>query len=304
MIRASVASGRTMPGLRLAPSMQSSYDGDFVRPRSLKEAVVAVMGRELRILGGGTDIFPSHVARPLPSRLVDVSTVAEIRGIVAAGASVRIGGAATWTDIVAAKLPPPFRALQDAARQIGSLQVQNRGTIAGNLCNASPAADGVPPLLVLDAEVELASIEGLRRMPLAKFITGNRKTAIRADEVLSAVIVAETPTHSRSAFIKLGARKYLVISIVMAAALIRRDMAGTIVEARVAVGSASEKALRLGALERDLAGLPKERSPSSVLDPRHLSSLKPIDDIRATARYRADAARQLVSDALDRASEI
>ena len=274
---------------------------DYLRPRTLRDAVAALTGGDALILAGGTDVYPSHVGRPLPPRILDVSAVAEMHGISTAGGEVRIGGAVTWTSIATASLPPVFRALQDAALQVGSVQVQNRGTIAGNVCNASPAADGVPPLLVLDAEVELASAAGLRRLPLADFITGYRTTALRPGEVLSAVTVPNPPANARSSFVKLGARKYLVISIVMVAALIEKDTAGAINRARVAVGSASAKAFRLTTLERDLAGLTKDKLPSSVLRPEHFKNLAPIDDVRATASYRNDAAWQLVADALDQA---
>ena len=285
------------------PHSQAQHRQDYVRARSLAVAVAALSGAEARVLAGGTDLYPAHVGRPMPARLVDVSAVAEMRGIDVSAGTVRIGGAVTWTEIAAASLPPAFRALQAAARQVGSIQVQNRGTIAGNLCNASPAADGVPPLLVLDAEVELASAGGVRRMRLADFIMGYRKTALRPGEVLSSVIVTGLGAETRTAFVKLGARKYLVISIVMAAALIHRDRGGAIIEACVAVGSASAKAQRLGLLERDLARLPKGQAPSTVLRPEHFSVLQPIDDARATARYRLEAAWQLVADALDQAAE-
>ena len=284
--------------------MWATSNENYVRPRSLAEAVAALSIGGALIIGGGTNIYPAHVGSSLPSRLVDVSAVAEMRGITISGGSIRFGGSTTWTEIAALKLPLAFRALQDAALQVGSRQIQNRGTIAGNLCNASPAADGVPPLLVLDAEVELASAKGLRRMPLSSFIKGYHKTAIQAGEVLTSVIVPETPACTRSAFVKLGARRYLVISIVVAAAFVRRDQAGTIVEARVAVGSASERALRLKILERDLVGLPKGKAPSTILRAEHFSTLKPIDDVRATAFYRRETAWHLAGEALDQAAEV
>lgn len=288
----------------LGSEVQARHNQDYVRARSLPEAVTALSVWGAQILGGGTDIYPAHTVKPLPSRLVDVSAVAEMRSIAVTGNTVRFGGAVTWTEIVSAALPPALRALQQAARQVGSLQVQNRGTVAGNLCNASPAADGVPPLLVLNAEVELVSAEGLRRMPLADFMTGYRKTALRAGEILAAVVIPEMAATERSAFVKLGARTYLVISIVMVAALVRKDAAGTIVDARVAVGSASETAIRLSLLEHDLVGLVSAQAPSSVLRSEHFSRLRPIDDVRATARYRRDAAWTLVGDALDQAAAV
>ena len=141
-----------------------------------------------------------------------------------------------------------------AAREIGSVQIQNRGTVAGNLCNASPAADGVPPLLALDAEVELFSLSGVRRMPLAQFITGNRKTMRRSGEILAAVLIPRNIEAAASAFLKLGARKYLVISISMVAVVLQRDSASRVSEARIAVGSCSATARRLNELEKELVG--------------------------------------------------
>src|SRR4029077_11147134 len=136
-----------------------------------------------------TDFFPALGDRPGLTPVVDISGVSELRGISYSDTEIRIGGLTTWTDILRAPLPRCFDALKAAAREVGSIQIQNRGTVAGNLCNASPAADGVPPLLALDAEVELASQSAVRRLPLSQFLVGNRKTLRRADEVLSAVIV-------------------------------------------------------------------------------------------------------------------
>jgi CO/xanthine dehydrogenase FAD-binding subunit len=201
-------------------------------------------------------------------------------------------------------LPRAFDALKMAAREVGSLQIQNRGTIAGNLCNASPAADGVPPLLALDADVELLSPRGKRVIPLQSFITGYRKTALAEDEIVSAVVVPSPSPEARSGFVKLGSRRYLVISILMAAAVVERDGAGKIARAAVAVGAASPVAQRLGDLEGDLAGLPRSVTPSSLVKESHLAGLSPIDDIRATANYRLDAALTVVGEALDIAAGV
>ena len=274
----------------------------FVKPKDLLEATKILSQRNFMILSGGTDIYPSHVGRSLPDSILDLSAVAELQDISQSNLETRIGGAVTWTALANANLPSAFRALQTAALQIGSVQVQNRGTIAGNLCNASPAADGVPPLLVLDAEVELISLSGLRRIPIASFIQGYRKTQIRADEILSAIIIPKTRNGESSAFVKLGARKYLVISIVMAAVLLRKDSSGRVVEARVAVGSASEKALRLVAVERAMLGADKDQRLSTLLHQDQLSILTPIDDVRGTAKYRGDVAITLVGEALDQAA--
>ncbi len=173
-----------------------------------------------------------------------------------------------------------------AALEVGSLQIQNSGTIAGNLCNASPAADGVPPLLTLEASVELGSARGFREVPLSDFITGVRQTQRTSDEIVTAIYLPTPPDRAIGHFEKLGARRYLVISITMTAAIINLDAQGCISHARIAVGAASAVAQRLKALETDLIG----QNPESVkILPRHLAPLSPIDDIRGNADFRLEA---------------
>jgi len=271
----------------------------YFRPRTLEEAVHTLANHGGTILSGGTDFFPSLGERPAPSPLVDISGVADLRGISVGDDSVRIGGRTTWTDVIRTPLPRCFDALKSAAREVGSVQIQNRGTVAGNLCNASPAADGVPPLLALDAQVELFSIAGVRRLSLGEFIVGNRRTMRRADEMLSAVIVPRELEDAHSAFLKLGARRYLVISIAMVAAVVKTDSRGRIAKARVGVGSCSVAARRLVDLERDLVGVTTVPGWTSRVSPKHLRDLSPIDDMRATAEYRTDAALTLVRRALE-----
>ncbi|MCB1380555.1 MAG: FAD binding domain-containing protein [Alphaproteobacteria bacterium] len=270
-----------------------------MQPHSLAEALQLLAGHDAQPFGGGTDIYPAHVGRPVTRDLVSLRQIEELRVICDDGDHVRIGGSVTWSEILRSSLPPTFAALAQAAREVGSVQIQNCGTIAGNLCNASPAADGVPPLLVLDASVELTSLEGKRRVKLAEFLTGYRKTSIRQGEVLSAVLVPKS--KGASAFVKLGSRRYLVISIVMAAALVERAPDGTIIEARVSVGAASPVARRLLDLEQDLVGLSGQILPSTMIRSDHLNCLVPIDDVRATAGYRQDAAIVAIGRALDQA---
>jgi CO/xanthine dehydrogenase FAD-binding subunit len=270
----------------------------YFRPRTLQEAVHTLASHGGQILSGGTDFFPALGDRPAPSPVVDVSGLEEIRGISIEPGQTRIGGLTTWTELLRTPLPRSFDALKSAAREVGSIQIQNRGTVAGNLCNASPAADGVPPLLALDAEVELVSTSGKRRITLQDFIVGNRKTLRRPDEVLAAVIVPCELDDARSAFRKLGARRYLVISIAMVAAIVKTDDAGYVTDAGVAVGSCSVKAQRLTELERDLVGASAHDLGGRVTQ-KHLARLSPIDDMRATAEYRRDAALTLVRRTLE-----
>lgn len=271
----------------------------YFRPRTLQEAVHALASHGGQILSGGTDFFPALGERPVPSPVVDVSAVADLRGISIESDHVRIGGLTTWSEVLRTPLPRCFDALKSAAREVGSVQIQNRGTVAGNLCNASPAADGVPPLLALDAEVELVSSSGMRRVALRDFIVGNRKTLRRQDEMLTNVIVPRGLDDAPSAFLKLGSRRYLVISIVMVAAVVKTDGAGRVTQARIAVGSCSVVAQRLTELERGLVGARAVAGFSDFVSAEHLARLSPIDDVRATATYRRDGALTLVKRALE-----
>jgi CO/xanthine dehydrogenase FAD-binding subunit len=275
----------------------------LVRPATLAEATNLLAARDYTILSGGTDVFPALVDRPPPAAMLDLSGVTEIRGIARHGGAIRFGGATTWSDVIDTPLPAAFDGLKAAAREVGSVQIQNRGTIAGNLCNASPAADGVPPLLALDAEVELVSSCGARRLALADFILGNRHTARAPDEILSAVIVPEPHACARSAFLKLGARRYLVISIVMVAVVVDCTPDHTVCDARIAVGSASVVAARLPLLEARLRQQKIDADFAATITAEELAPLAPIDDVRATAGYRMEAARELIGRALIRACE-
>jgi CO/xanthine dehydrogenase FAD-binding subunit len=277
------------------------------RPKTLNAALALRAQNAGRLLAGGTDVFPALVDRPPPATFIDLSRVDELRAIARNENEWRIGAGARWSDIANAQLPPAFRMLQMAAREIGSLQIQNRATIGGNLCNASPAADSVPCLLALDAQVELASAKGARRLPLDAFILGNRKIALGDDEILSAVLIPSAGENDLSSFFKLGARRYLVISIVMAAAALRCDAQGRITQARLAIGAASAVAQRLPALERRLVGLNAQADLAQgdlapLLTPDGFAALAPIDDVRASAIYRREAAPRALAHALQDAA--
>jgi CO/xanthine dehydrogenase FAD-binding subunit len=273
-------------------------NSSYLRPKTLDEAVTLLAAGEARILSGGTDFYPALGDRVVRGAVLDVSGLGELRGVSREASHFRIGGLTTWSEILRTPFPRCFDALKGAAREVGSVQIQNRGTVAGNLCNASPAADGVPPLLALDAEVELASQAGVRKMPLAEFIVGNRKTQRREDELVTAVLVPLGLEDAASTFVKLGARRYLVISISMVAVVVEvRE--SKVTQARVAVGSCSAVARRLRALEDELVGASVRGGLGEIVRPQHLAPLSPIDDVRATAEYRMDASFRLVQRALD-----
>ncbi len=269
----------------------------YHRPHELRDALAVLREGAITVIAGGTDYYPARVERPANEDLLDITAIAALRRIDTTPSHFRIGAGVTWTDLIRADLPPCFDGLKLAAREIGGVQIQNTGTIAGNVCNASPAADSMPNLLALDTQVELASAVGERRQAISEFVTGNRKTLRRPDELVTALLIPRGLEASRSSFVKLGARRYLVISIVMLAAVMeKRD--GKVAAARIAVGACSEVARRLPALERALLGRPWEEIATAV-EPAHLAGLSPIDDVRAGAAYRRDAALVLLRRALE-----
>ena len=273
---------------------------EYLRPETLKSALDALGGAPWSVLAGGTDFYPARVDRALDDDVLDISALRELRKIEELSDHWCLGALTTWSDIVRADLPPMFDGLKLSAREVGGVQIQNMGTLGGNLCNASPAADGVPPLLSLAATVEVASASGVQTMALEDFIRGSRKTALAADQLLTALIVPK-PQHARAAghFLKLGARKYMVISIVMVAANLEIDTDGNVSAARVAAGACSEVACRLPALEAALVGRPCGAKLGQAVDPAHLTPLAPLDDLRGSAVYRRDAALTLVRRTLN-----
>ena len=275
---------------------------DYARPDALADALQLLASRDWQILSGGTDFYPALNDRPPRGPVLDISALSALRGIADDGEVWRLGALTTWSEVIAADLPSAFDGLQLAAREVGSIQIQNRATVAGNICNASPAADGVPPLLILDARVCLVSRRGSREMSLADFVQGNRKTLREPDELVTAILIPKSATQGRSSFLKLGARKYLVISITMAAVRLAWDATDRICDAAVSVGACSAVAQRLPALEEALRGQMRSPRLSDVAAVKHFDGLSPISDVRAPADYRLAATRVLVGRAIDLAT--
>lgn len=268
----------------------------YFRPTSLADALAIRREHAVTVLAGGTDVYPAAATRrawgdPSHPDILDISGLAELRGIADEGDHWRIGALATWTDLIRADLPPLLDGLKAAGRAVGGVQIQNRGTLVGNACTASPAGDGIPNLLALDAAFAVSG----REIAARDFFTGYRATAVGPHDLVTAIRIPKRP--GRGHFEKLGARRYLVISIAMTGLAVETDPGGRIVQARIAVGACAALARRLPALEADLAGLPLAEAPGLVAE-RHLAGLSPIDDVRASAAYRMAAARTLVADAL------
>jgi CO/xanthine dehydrogenase FAD-binding subunit len=261
-------------------------------PTDLTRAFDLMDQGPVALIAGGTDWFPARGDTPVLTDLVDVTGLPGFRAITRDASGWRIGAAVRWADILRADLPAAFDGVKAAAREVGSVQIQNAGTLAGNICNASPAADGIPPLLTLGAMVELVCRGGSRRLALSDFVTGVRQTALRPGEMVAAVHIPDQPPGTVAGFTKIGARRYLVISIAMVAATLRIDT-GRIAEARVAVGACSAVAQRLPGFEAALRGVSVDHLPH--VTPDHLAGLTPIDDIRGSAAYRLDSVATLTN---------
>ena len=274
---------------------------EFLRAPDLDAAIDMLANGPCRILAGGTDVFPSLQDRPLIGRVLDISGITDLRRITQNDDHWSIGAAVNWRDVSRAALPPAFDGLKAAACEIGSWQIQNRATLVGNICNASPAADGVPALLTMDAAVQLRSSRGSRVIPLASFITGNRKTKRADDEIATAILVPKAAAAGQGYFYKLGARRYLVISIGMVAMRLLCDSQQKIAKIAIAVGACSEVATRLSDLEQHLSGQPLAGAAGTML-PSHFAGLSPIDDVRAPASYRIDAVKEAVRRLIAKAS--
>lgn len=295
-----------------------------LRPRSLSQALTALAGfsdppdasrhPEAIVLAGGTDLYPAKPGGALGARVIDLSAIAELSGVRPVSpdgqSAIRIGALTRWADLRDRRFDvlagPAYDALAIAAAGIGGRQIQSRATIAGNLCHASPAADGIPVLLALGARVLLRDANGSRELPLTQFVTGPRRTALRAGELLEAVLIPVEPdpglaTHST--FFKLGQRRYLVISVAMIAVSLSWSGQGdpTLTGCRIAVGACGPVATRLTALEQQLTGITASqlaRFTREPLEATALASLSPISDVRASADYRREAVDLMIRRAL------
>jgi CO/xanthine dehydrogenase FAD-binding subunit len=272
--------------------------GSYLRPTRLDDALDALGTVPRTVLAGGTDVYPARVGAVIDDDVLDISALAGLRAIELDDGRWRIGALATWTDLVRRDLPASMDGLKAAGRAIGGVQIQNRGTICGNVCNASPAADGLPNLVALDATVELASATGRREVPIATFVTGNRRTERRPDELVTGILVPVPAGVARSTFRKLGSRAYLVISIAMVAVVVEIGRDGRVSVARVVVGACSEVPQRLADVERRLVGEAPSPDLANGVVISDLEALTPIDDVRATAAYRREATLVLVRRAI------
>lgn len=268
----------------------------YARPASLDEAV-ALRARhpDWMVLAGGTDLLVNANHRPAPPGIVDLWGLADLRGIRRADDALVIGAGATWREVLASVLVRTHAGiLADAAREIGALQIQARATVGGNLATSSPVGDSLPVFLALDAEVELASTRGRRRVAYREFCTGYRSTAVAADELIAAVRIPLPDAQTRLFWRKVGTRRAQSISKVMAAAALRIED-GVITAARIGLGAVADRPIRPTTAERVLLGLAPGPAAAAAVAAVLASTLKPISDVRSTAAYRLEVAQNIVA---------
>ncbi|HYH87379.1 MAG TPA: xanthine dehydrogenase family protein subunit M [Pyrinomonadaceae bacterium] len=271
-------------------------------PRTLNDAL-ALLRDEPGVwqpFAGGTDLMVLLEAGRLDYRkFFSVARLAELRGIEESDAHVTLGALTTYTDVRRSDvLSREFPMLGRAASETGGLAIQNRGTLGGNIANASPAADSPPALLAYGAQIELVSTEGARWVEYADFHTGYKQTLMRADELIARVRLPRPREGARHFYRKVGTRRAQAISKVCIAALAETGDDGALTVVRIALGSVAPVVLRCRRTEELLKG----RRPDAELirDARGAlaEDISPIDDIRSTARYRMRVAENLLEEFL------
>ncbi len=276
---------------------------DFLVPANLQHLTIMLQTPGGKLIAGGTDLIPSlRQNQNSPAKVIDISRLRELRYIREHNRTVRIGALTSFRDIQNSRiLFETAPALVQAAGQIGSPMIRSRGTLGGNLANASPAADSLPALLIMDASVTLSSQNGQRTQKLSEFLLSPGKTDLHPDEVLSEIFFEKPPFNCGASFVKIGPRRGMTIAIVNAAALVELDSEGRINQARLSIGAVAPTAIRCRRAEQALVGnLPSEQlweSVSSLIQ----EEISPIDDIRGTAKYRRRAAFILSKRALNTA---
>lgn len=256
---------------------------------NLSEAYAALSerGGSLKIIAGGTDLMVLMNARQLDAtEFLDIWRLDELRGITDEGATLGIGALTTYTELIRSELVLRcVPSLVAASRTIGAIQIQNRGTIGGNIANASPAGDSLPVLAAFDAELEIGSARGTRRVAFNQFYTGYRGSVLERDELLLAVRIPKLKSGERDFFWKVGTRRAQAISKTVMAARVSVD--GDKIESMsIGVGSVAPTVIRAYRTEACLAGA--ALTPSLMEDSRRMiaSEVSPITDLRSTEHYR------------------
>ncbi len=274
---------------------------NYHKPRSLDEALKLLNELEdAKVIAGGTDLIVDIKTGGIkpPKNLVDITFIDELKHIHVDSKSIRIGAATTLQEILESNvLKEQIPVLVEAVSSMGSWHLRNMATIGGNLCNASPAADTAPPLLVLNAEVKLNSVDGERTVPLMKFFTGPKQTVLKPNELMTEIIIPKPPENSGMKFIKLGRRNAHTLSIVAVAALVKVEDE-RFGDVRIALNAVAPTPIRALKTEKALIG---ENVSIEVIEEKVklvAEEVNPITDVRASAEYRREMSVVLTRDAI------
>jgi CO/xanthine dehydrogenase FAD-binding subunit len=272
---------------------------NYTNPACLNDTYSLLKSGQNWPLAGATDLIPKMRRMKLPvDTLVDISRFAELDFISELQGRIEIGSLSTHSTLVEDQcLQEVAVSLVEAAASIGCQQTRNRGTIGGNIANASPAGDTLPPLLTFDAVVQLGSLEGKRKIPLSEFLVGPGKTKLADGELIESISFAVLEGYGLS-FLKLGKRNGMSISIASVATAIVLDNNGSVRDARIAMGSVAPTAIRCYEAEKVLIGKTPSKDLFKQASEVVADHIVPIGDVRASAAYRQATASGLVAQAL------
>lgn len=275
--------------LRLAPSVEQAL------------AHLERNSEQSAILAGGTDLLVQmKLERKCPTELVYIGGIEAWRHIDANGQGIQLGSLVTFYDLQASKqIGKDYTALYEAARSVSGTQIKVMGTLGGNLCNASPAADSAPPLLVFEATVGLVNKTGTRDVRLEDWFVGPGQTVRRPKELLASIHLPKQPGQMGSAFLKLGRVGADIAKVSAAARIVRQE--DKVIECRIALGAVAPTPLRARAAEAFLTGRRFDAAVADQAADLAAEEIRPITDVRSTAEYRRQVARVLVRDVLERA---
>lgn len=256
---------------------------------------------DVRPFAGGTDLMVQYEAGFLPEKIyLNLMNLPELKGISFDKDCVKIGATTTYSDIIKNKqICSEFPLLEAAAKQTGAKAIQNRGTIGGNLCNASPAADTPPALLVYDAELELISVDGVRNLPIADFFLGYKKTAIKPNEIIKSVKIKKAQGFTHQIYHKVGTRKAQAISKICLALGVQLEKSKKVSKFKLALGSVGPTTILCQKIEKQMVGKTLDATSLKTAVSGLASEITPIDDIRSTGKYRLKVAQNLLQDFLE-----
>jgi len=262
----------------------------YAKPISLDEALTLLGDASWRMLAGGTDFYPAQGARPLTDNILDLNGLDALRGIAETATHIVIGARTTWSELLRHPLPPAFNALKQAAREVGSVQIQNIASIAGNLCNASPAADSVPALVAAGARASIVGPGGRRTIAVEAVPTAPGKTSLAKGEIIDAILLDRRPARSADAYLRFIPRTEMDIAVVSAGVSLTIDEAGTVTSARVALGAVAPTVLLVEEAARILVGTKADAATLQKLEEACSTASRPIDDKRGTVAFRKQVA--------------